>query len=546
MIPSKVLIFNENLEYLGEHSKEEELRGIEVDLLNNQIHISLSDNILSEYFKDFDFLNFKSLILEIVKINEKGVLLYWHNGAADFIIPKIICVGPYIDIGKYNHQERLLYFYYYNFTQRISLLQKQDSDFKILINAIYLPAIYSGVNTYIQKIFNTKRNKNIYIYCSKEYFQKFLNYSDIIHLEELGEEFFDLIFFPTVNINLSTHIIKSLYYTNNIIGNYLDDIGFCDLSANYSLSYIYPNSLTNYNYLKLLNKINLITISNYVKNSSFKYLDKINREIKVLYLGTGSKNNFEIQLNPIKKIFINGDSSPRKRVDLTVATIYQFIKTNNIKCYTACETAIKDSLIVNLQSNLTEQHQIDSILVEVDLVIYPSVNEGFGLPIFEALEAGKPIILYDNDLNRELYENLINGKDKDRCLYFYKTLEDINLILNDLLNIDTQFLNLTTSQTWEYIRQNYLNYLKNIDNKKLDEATRSEILLKNTNVINTDNIFKNYKNEITLMKKWIEKQERDIKEQRQWIENLEGNLSMISIIKIKKYLTKVFNKLIFK
>ena len=64
-----------------------------------------------------------------------------------------------------------------------------------------------------------------------------------------------------------------------------------------------------------------------------------------------------------------------------------------------------------------------------DAVIYPSLYEGFGLPIVIGLKHNKRVILYDNNLNNELCGHFYQFKD-----YFsmFSSFEQINEIINDL------------------------------------------------------------------------------------------------------------------
>jgi len=55
--------------------------------------------------------------------------------------------------------------------------------------------------------------------------------------------------------------------------------------------------------------------------------------------------------------------------------------------------------------DITDEHMA-YLYHKCEMMIFPSCYEGFGLPVYEALKENKPIILYDNAMNRELYEFL--------------------------------------------------------------------------------------------------------------------------------------------
>jgi glycosyltransferase involved in cell wall biosynthesis len=64
-------------------------------------------------------------------------------------------------------------------------------------------------------------------------------------------------------------------------------------------------------------------------------------------------------------------------------------------------TACGDNVRWMTSGNLSRQ-QMRELLVRARLLIYPSHYEGFGLPVIDALALGKPVIVLDSEVNREL------------------------------------------------------------------------------------------------------------------------------------------------
>jgi hypothetical protein len=62
-------------------------------------------------------------------------------------------------------------------------------------------------------------------------------------------------------------------------------------------------------------------------------------------------------------------------------------------------------------------------------LVFPSVYEGFGLPIAIALKNKKRIVLYDNAINRELLSHFTEFED---YFHFFSKFEEINGILNSV------------------------------------------------------------------------------------------------------------------
>ena len=101
---------------------------------------------------------------------------------------------------------------------------------------------------------------------------------------------------------------------------------------------------------------------------------------------------------------------------------YIFILGNDLKHKFARETAIeiskalpnqkivvsvnvdgKNNLVKSIRSGSISMHEFDGIYKKAKCVIYPSLYEGFGLPVFQAIGSGTVIYLRDSELNRELY-----------------------------------------------------------------------------------------------------------------------------------------------
>ncbi len=57
-----------------------------------------------------------------------------------------------------------------------------------------------------------------------------------------------------------------------------------------------------------------------------------------------------------------------------------------------------------LQSGGLSRSEMRSLLVNARMLVYPSYYEGFGLPVVDALALGKPVVVLENAINRELGE----------------------------------------------------------------------------------------------------------------------------------------------
>ena len=78
--------------------------------------------------------------------------------------------------------------------------------------------------------------------------------------------------------------------------------------------------------------------------------------------------------------------------------------------------------------NLSNE-QLSSMYHKCDMLIFPSCYEGFGLPIYEALTANKPILLFDNGMNREVASFL---PEFAAHFHFYRSFREIESCIDDI------------------------------------------------------------------------------------------------------------------
>jgi GT2 family glycosyltransferase len=77
---------------------------------------------------------------------------------------------------------------------------------------------------------------------------------------------------------------------------------------------------------------------------------------------------------------------------------------------------------------LTRQHLRD-LFANARLVVYPSYYEGFGLPVIDALALGKPVVVLDSVMNRELESTL-----EDPNLYKIGSMQELRSLVAKLFD----------------------------------------------------------------------------------------------------------------
>ena len=172
----------------------------------------------------------------------------------------------------------------------------------------------------------------------------------------------------------------------------------------------YPKSPKDW-YYKIYNSLNTndfyITNSQNTKNDLLKYFPNIpDSNVKVTYLG--ASNNFVPQINNKKDkyIFSLCTLGKRKNIIFLVKNFYKFIEKyqiNDLKLVLGGGTWEKFKKTLNNNINNFDQDKIilTGYIQDEQLphwysnalfFVYPSLYEGFGLPVLEAMKCGCPVI----------------------------------------------------------------------------------------------------------------------------------------------------------
>jgi glycosyltransferase involved in cell wall biosynthesis len=182
----------------------------------------------------------------------------------------------------------------------------------------------------------------------------------------------------------------------------------------------------------------LIAISKHTKNDYVAYAGVSRDKVKVIHLGIDrslpSLKNVEFQ-----EYYETGWGYSRKSIDLTTKPFLLFLggadprrklihlvaAYNNLKAqgHDIRLVMVGDIMkgpssipIIDVQNYLSESSYLDDISFlgfvsdpqrewlysHAKAMVYPSVYEGFGLPILEAMQHGTPVITYDNSSIREV------------------------------------------------------------------------------------------------------------------------------------------------
>lgn len=212
----------------------------------------------------------------------------------------------------------------------------------------------------------------------------------------------------------------------------------------------------------------LFAISEHTKNDFVKYAGISKSKIEVIHLGVdegqiesarknlpferyveNSWGSFPKPIDLHKKpflLFVGGADARRKLIDLVAA--YNNLKAQDydIRLVLAGDIMTGPSAIpvVNVQQYITESSYFDDIVFlgfvtdeqkewlysNAVAMVYPSVYEGFGLPILEAMRYGTPVITYKNSSIPEVAGNAaIYAEDfKDIATYIKQLIDKPRLV----------------------------------------------------------------------------------------------------------------------
>jgi len=127
---------------------------------------------------------------------------------------------------------------------------------------------------------------------------------------------------------------------------------------------------------------------------------------------------------PPRFILAVGNKKRRKNIAFLVESL-QYLKTDNVELVIVGNEAEYTRKVIQISG--LEYHELPCLYKLADLCVYPSINEGFGLPILESILSGTPVLAMDkapmNRLNSELlYLFPYDASPKDLAVFLDETL----------------------------------------------------------------------------------------------------------------------------
>jgi len=354
----------------------------------------------------------------------------------------------------------------------LELFLKKNVKKKILLNYFIMPCLYCGTSEFqlnfadaFYRLFHDKYD--IYIYTNHpadEFHSLSEKYPNVIFPDTISGVF-DLGFCARQPVDISDHIfmnqrcLKSVYTMLDII------MLRCDYITNEYQDLIIDDVF----------RIGFKECDGIISISDFS-----TEEYKAYFL-----DDALIQNKPVKRVYIanNFNSSFDKKYDLPFNEYY-LIAGNNyrhkgvIEAIKAVENSskkfiaimgvennsyIKNNVYAYRSGNLSEDF-ISYLYANCKAVIFPSMYEGFGLPIAIALKNKKRVIVYNNTLNKELFQHFHEFKD---YFFFYDKFSQINEIIGTI-DFSKELPPVEYKDTWDQTAIEIEAFFEEILNTEID------------------------------------------------------------------------------
>lgn len=339
---------------------------------------------------------------------------------------------------------------------------------KILFNYMIMHPIHNGTSEYQLELLSSfyklfKDKYDIYILTNHEanyFFGLSRKYPNVLFPETIKDTFHlgfcaNQPFSMNIQYLFNRHCLKAVY-------NILDIIALrCNHLRKENLQF---NDIFRLGF-KLSDGI--ITISEYSKNDCLAYFS----------------DNFEIRNKPFKKIYLAsnfGNAEPRffdlpfEHYFLIIGNAFKHkalsetieALSGSVHNYIIVGYGNNDYIMPNIygyKSGQLEEDFLSFIYAKCRAIIFPSLYEGFGLPVVIGLKYKKKIVLKSNELNIELSNHLSQFKDS---FLFFDSFEEIKDIIHNI--DDTILANGVYEYNWENVAAETEKFFDEIINTEVD------------------------------------------------------------------------------
>jgi len=336
-------------------------------------------------------------------------------------------------------------------------LKVLDEDYypkkRILFDCTIMPAMHCGTSEYQKSIFEAFNrlygDKYDISLCVNRHVAEYHNlvgkYDNIIYPDELNSEIdkFHLGFAPNQLMHYEHQLTMNKYCLKNAqtmfdvmmvridehIG--IDDSGDVELGIRMSDGIIFISNFTKNDFLVC-----------YANESSLK--DKL---LKVIYIATGldapKRDDYELPFDDYILIVGNAyrHKAVREAIDAVADSEHKYIAVGY-----GDDDYIKPN-IYSYKSGHIDDDFLSYLYANCKAIIFPSLYEGFGLPLAIGLKNNKRVILNNSEVNNELYEYF---KEFKEYFLFFDRFEQIGEIVSSI-NFSEELAQIEYKDNWDRV-----------------------------------------------------------------------------------------------
>jgi GT2 family glycosyltransferase/glycosyltransferase involved in cell wall biosynthesis len=126
-------------------------------------------------------------------------------------------------------------------------------------------------------------------------------------------------------------------------------------------------------------------------------------------------------------VLIVGNSFKHKQVDRAIESL----STGQFDVIALSGTTNLSGIVRTVRSGSLPEEYLEELFNTADVIVFPSAYEGFGLPVAEALNWKKPLVLFETNTAREIVE-MLGG---DSAVYFFSHFSQLALAVESAANL---------------------------------------------------------------------------------------------------------------
>lgn len=349
----------------------------------------------------------------------------------------------------------------------------------------YLTSKMNGTSVYALKLFKNfyqlyKEKYDIYLLMDREQVEFFELEEDYGHLIvspkmlEESNEIYDLSLLPRQLDSLQDLLI-AIKHSKQFMISILDIISIRSLYINFNEGLFQQNQLF---LISLLLADKILTISDNTKKDILDFvpsLGSLGDRIEVVRLASSlaeeSVEAYDFE-NINEYILVIGNDFKHKMLYEVFSEVKDKNPTQNFVFLGLNIDEEEKSQHANfrfIDSGQISDIELKQIITGSKLVIFPSIYEGFGLPVIDALSLGKPVIVAETPVNNELAQ--MSKEQYSQMITTFRRIKDIPEcieIAGRSSKLEVNSIDSTSQRTWRDVAKETEEIVQNLLSSPLD------------------------------------------------------------------------------